>query len=316
MMSQRCRYPQADKLKDSIEAIKPSALRMGQPGPGRQPEGYDLLASGPFRYSIGAVNGIIPGAITFPNSLTTILRDPVEHFWHVWNQADVVAARASAWGRRESGWGSTPVTVATFLAKPSIYLERLPASIANRLRNGQVYTLGLSPAPTTAEVTELVAHMRSRFSTVMIADHLDESIVFLRRVLCWTPEDTAHPIVPFPTNAKRDLSAEVQQKIREFNWADDLLFVNFNSTLWSQVAKEINFQVEVEVQKAARAANTAQCNAEPATSSSVSNAARLKAMREKARYTRCFNRSVLSQGWNVCLYFRKHMCFESTSALG
>ena len=59
----------------------------------------------------------------------------------------------------------------------------------------QAYALGLSTVPKEDEVQRLVQAMHSRFSTVMIAEYIDESIVLARRVLCWTPEDTAYVVI-------------------------------------------------------------------------------------------------------------------------
>ena len=59
----------------------------------------------------------------------------------------------------------------------------------------QAYALGLSTVPKEDEVRRLVQAMHSRFSTVMIAEYIDESIVLARRVLCWTPEDTAYVVI-------------------------------------------------------------------------------------------------------------------------
>ena len=72
------------------------------------------------RLNMGELNKLIPGAVNPPNAMTTILRDPVEHFWHVWNEPEVVRQRLLTIG--------AAVTVSAFLKDPTKYLEKLPVS--------------------------------------------------------------------------------------------------------------------------------------------------------------------------------------------
>lgn len=260
-------YPQTD-LVANVQKIPANLFSMKQPGPARQPKGFDLIASGQMRLEMGELNKLIPGAVNPPNAMTTILRDPAEHFWSVWNEPQVMLLRLQSFGSQ--------VTPDVFLKEPKKYLELLPASVVNRLRNGQAYALGLSSVPRQEDVQQLTQSMHSRFSTVMISEYIDESLVLARRVLCWTPEDTSYPIRPPARSAKKDLSRETIAAIKEFNWADDLIYTVFNSTLHATIKREINFQVEVETLREERAAVAKKCN----QYSKMTDGQRLGAMRK------------------------------------
>lgn len=260
-------YSKTD-LTGGIETIPANLFTVKGPGPGRSQTGYDVIASGQYRFNVAQLNQLIPGAVQAPSSMTTILRDPVEHFWDVWNAPDITLIRLQTIG--------SAVTPAIFLQSPQEHLSKMPAAVGVRLQNGQVYGLGLSGSPSTEEVQTLVQSMHSRFSTVMIADHIDESIVMARRVLCWTPEDSTYPLRPFARSAKKDLDAATIAAIKEFNWADDLVFTVFNSTLFSAMKRELNFQVEVEQLREDREKVARNCEA----SAKLSDAERLAAMRK------------------------------------
>ena len=66
----------------------------------------------------------------------------------------------------------------------------------------------------------------------MIMDYFDESVVLLKRLLCWELDDIPY----FKSNERQDneravcLSDEVKDKIKRLNAADDLLFQYFNQT--------------------------------------------------------------------------------------
>ena len=91
----------------------------------------------------------------------------------MWNSPEFVPVRRK-----------TPV--ADFLADPNKYLSTLPLALQNIIHNGQVYVLGLDNPKSPDDVAELVSEMAGIFPVVMIADHMDESLIQLRRTMCWS----------------------------------------------------------------------------------------------------------------------------------
>ena len=73
----------------------------------------------------------------------------------------------------------------------------------------------------------------------MIMDYFDESLVLLKRLLCWEIDD----ILYVKLNERKDnekatrLSGRVHYNIRRWNKADVLLFNYFNATFWKKSRK-------------------------------------------------------------------------------
>ena len=86
---------------------------------------------------------------------------------------------------------------------------------------------------------------------------------------------TRYPLRTNARSAYKDLPTGAAKAIKEFSWADDLIYTVFNSTLHSTTGREINFHVEVEQLRADRADVAKKCG----ESAKLSDAARVEAMR-------------------------------------
>ena len=86
-------YPRADTLPAEVEPLPRAMSHMGGPGPGRKPDQPDVLGFVPLRFNFETVKKVVQGALESPQSLTTLLRHPVEHFWGLWHDADVTQVR-------------------------------------------------------------------------------------------------------------------------------------------------------------------------------------------------------------------------------
>ena len=74
---------------------------------------------------------------------------------------------------------------------------------------------------------------------MMLMEYFDESLVLLKRQLCWKMED----ILFFKLNErvqkeKQHISNQVRGQIKKWNSADVLLYDEFNQTLWRPVAED------------------------------------------------------------------------------
>lgn len=236
-----------------IAPLPKKHFEVKQPGPGRVVAGYDVLASASFRYDLAGVQKVVGGALVYPQAITTMLREPVDYFWAVWTSPAVAKARAKA--------GVTEIE--TFLSNPGKYLEKLPGSIQNMLRNGQSYALGMSPGGTHTDVQLLIADVQRTFPVVMIADYYDESIVLFRRVFCWPRDDIIADAPALGTKARSVLPRAVVEALTGYLWADMQLFHAFNASFWRAVTHgiEINFYTEVTALQEARAKKKQRCSA-------------------------------------------------------
>lgn len=130
--------------------------------------------------------------------------------------------------------------------------------------NQMCFDLGLRPQDFAngQVVQEFVNFIADTFDLVMIAERLDESLVLLKHLLCWTTED----VVAFRINARLDkyrveMSPEVKEKLRQFNGADVQLYEYFLQAFEEKVAEFGQDRMAEELQdlRAARQAFYDRC---------------------------------------------------------
>lgn len=173
----------------------------------------------------------------FPKATTkylTILRNPVDNFESVFNFAHL---------GQSFGLGDRLDSLDKFLAKEIPFRNHSRKDVMTYLaRNPMMFDLGLSFEyfQNLSAVTEYIQFLDKEFDLVMIMDYFDESLVLMKRLLCWEIDD----IVYVKLNERLDkakagrLSESVQENIKRWNKADVLLFNHFNKTFWSKVKNE------------------------------------------------------------------------------
>jgi hypothetical protein len=119
--------------------------------------------------------------------------------------------------------------------------------------NPQSYALGYDSYLDSASVEgakhwadSLVSRMSGTSGLLMIADHMDESLVMLRRFMCWELDDIA---VPPPSDAgaadRLGLTAADKAAVRKHSAMDQAVFEKANSSFWQRVSIELAFNDEV-----------------------------------------------------------------------
>ncbi|XP_076829352.1 galactose-3-O-sulfotransferase 3 isoform X2 [Brachyhypopomus gauderio] len=127
-----------------------------------------------------------------------------------------------------------------FLKHPWAYY-RLEEHDSMYARNTLTFDLGGDKDRAGAEATtyarRFAAEVERVFSLVMIAEHFDESLVLLRRLLAWDLEDVLYVKLNMRTpSSKSRLSEGLRGKIREWNAIDAALYDHFNASLWRQLS--------------------------------------------------------------------------------
>ena len=158
----------------------------------------------------------------------TILRNPVDHFESTFNYYQL---------GRTFGFGTDPVnSLENFLDRPlsffNIFNNSYDKNRISFIRNLMTFDLGLSHRyfQNYTAVKNYIKFLNKEFDLVMIMDYFDESLVLLKRLLCWEIDD----ILYVKLNERKDnekatrLSGSVQDNIRRWNKADVLLFNYFN----------------------------------------------------------------------------------------
>ncbi|XP_063042864.1 galactose-3-O-sulfotransferase 3-like [Engraulis encrasicolus] len=159
----------------------------------------------------------------------TILREPVAMF-----ESSFSYFRSESMSFRRVPNGS----IEEFLRQPQLYY-RSKEKDSMYARNSATFDLGGDKDRPLGDMNYLwrfIRQLESVFSLVMIMEHFDESLVLLRRLLNWDPED----LVYLKQNMRADESRQRLQgtlpaKIRAWNWLDTELYDYFNASLWRQL---------------------------------------------------------------------------------
>ncbi|XP_022798750.1 galactosylceramide sulfotransferase-like isoform X1 [Stylophora pistillata] len=163
----------------------------------------------------------------------TILRNPVDNFESVFNFAQL---------GKSLGFGDNLDGLERFLTKGIDFNRTHNGLMSHLARNPMMFDLGLNYKfyQNLTAVQKYVRFLDKEFDLVMIMDYFDESLVLMKRLLCWELED----ILYVKLNARldkeiaRNLSKTVQENIKRWNMADVLLFDHFNATFWRKVKME------------------------------------------------------------------------------
>ena len=113
---------------------------------------------------------------------------------------------------------------------PSLYL----------LRNPQLFDLGFEQSFSENEsyIRETVARISKKFNLVLIMEYFDESLVLLKRKMCWSLEDIVYFKLNKQTGTNEHWILGVRSKIMQWVRADVLLYEHFNRSLWNEIRNE------------------------------------------------------------------------------
>ncbi|XP_072025050.1 galactosylceramide sulfotransferase-like [Amphiura filiformis] len=108
------------------------------------------------------------------------------------------------------------------------------------LDNNQMLDLGL-PAKDFRNHSAVMLHIQKlsrEFDLMLLNEYFDESLLLLRKLMCWSFDDILYIKQNARTNASRSqpLSESTKDKIRNYNVADTSLYEYFNQTFWKKIA--------------------------------------------------------------------------------
>ena len=110
---------------------------------------------------------------------------------------------------------------------------------ARYLNNNQIEDLGLSNRFNFHNKSVSSSHIEKiarEFDLVLLTEYFDESLLLLRKMMCWSYDDILYLKQNVRSGVKIPLNQTVQNKIRHHNAADTQLYNHFNATLWRKVA--------------------------------------------------------------------------------
>ncbi|XP_078342182.1 galactosylceramide sulfotransferase-like [Oculina patagonica] len=183
------------------------------------------------RYNQKPMNYLFPKT---NSKYVTILRNPVDQFESIFNYMGLGDIY---------GFGRDPRrSLQEFLATGIEFEDVFEKEATRLVRNPMLFDLGLGFKfhQNATAVKEYIAFLDKEFDLIMITDYFDESVVLLKRLLCWELDDVLY----FKSNERQDkeravdLSEEVKENIKRWNAADQLLFDFFNQTFWYKIKME------------------------------------------------------------------------------
>ncbi len=193
---------------------------------------YDILAAH-MKYN----RSVLDWYMKNDSKYISIVREPVAQFESAFDFFKI--AQKMAKHDRTISVRRSPID--HWLNNPEPYLKGLGGpknTIWVSLNNGQILDLGLDvkDIKNETEVKRTVQKLAEELDLVLITEYFDESLVLLKRLLCWSFED----IVYFSQNQRqrrRRLKEATKRRIRKWNHADVLLYKYFNDTLWQRIAE-------------------------------------------------------------------------------
>ena len=192
------------------------------------------IFSSHIRFNKGPVNTMFPKPKA---KYITILRNPLDRFKSAWLFYGYT---------RRTGVSSAEGPLNKFLRSPNALEEirkRLLKTnvyrIYNHISNSNLFDMGLEQEnlQNATLVKRYMDKMEEEFDLVMIADYFDESLILLKRLLCWEFEDIVY--VKLRVKKKKlEFNEKVKRNILTWNHADVTLFDHFNKTFWRKVLQE------------------------------------------------------------------------------
>lgn len=165
----------------------------------------------------------------------TILRNPIQQFESMFDYMEF---------SKFFGLQNTTDPMRRFLRKPFQYirnmtvrLQMFPESM-HLIRNGQFFDLGLNPRSydNRTLVLKEIEKIDRDFSLVLIMEYFDESLVLLKREMCWDLEDIVYAKFNQRHRVKKEhLDGNLKRMIERWNGADVLLYRHFNKTFWNKI---------------------------------------------------------------------------------
>lgn len=184
------RYAHKHKLKT---VIPKGDLFLGWPhGPGvmtsfidplpgmKKGDPFEMFCSAHHRYYRRGLEKLVPDA-----AYITLLRHPVSHFISSWKYWGV--------GRKVGERGGGDCVEWDYYIMHRAECQKFLTNFDQILtHNSMSFDLGLEMAASQTEIEGLVDELQNKFAMTLITEYMDESLVLMKRRLCWELEDVVY----------------------------------------------------------------------------------------------------------------------------
>ncbi|XP_078601345.1 galactose-3-O-sulfotransferase 3-like [Branchiostoma floridae x Branchiostoma japonicum] len=174
----------------------------------------------------------------------TIIRKPLSHLQSAWNYYDY---------SERFRLPRVKDPIATFLANPAKYDRscghgiHLPVCLTQNSMSvdlgfppsdNKKVTLGSDPDRRENITQTFVRTIDQDFDLVMLTEYFDESLVLLKRLMCWTIQDIIYIKninVKNRNGEEIQLPTQLQQTHEDWSYVDYALYDHFNKSLWRRI---------------------------------------------------------------------------------
>ncbi|XP_071480076.1 galactosylceramide sulfotransferase-like [Diadema antillarum] len=152
-----------------------------------------------------------------------------------------VAQLESFFGYFEVAWRlhiNTSNPFETFMSNVEEFYAKRNYLQWQRTRNGQLYDLGFDHRydENLPKIKEKIKELAAEIDLMMINEYYDESLILLRKLMCWEYEDILYISKTIRSKSHRfPMTEEIEQRIRSWNAGDIMLYDHFNQTFWKKV---------------------------------------------------------------------------------
>lgn len=175
---------------------------------------------------------------------TTILRHPVDQFLSVFHQHDLKGLVRNLLPHHNP--------YQEFFRDPKKFTMMAPDALFHLIQNGMSFDLGLEPPKfvNEGEIDQFIKNIDQDFHLVMILELLDESLVLLRRLMCWDLKHVIYVKLSYNNNFSQSIDEDIRKKIMDWNSVDVKLYNHFLEKMKRIIAEQDEaFHREVELLK-------------------------------------------------------------------
>ena len=123
-----------------------------------------------------------------------------------------------------------------FMLNPEKYYGMKPIGYFF-LRNGQLYDLGFhKDHKNLTQIQNKIQELSEEIDLMMITEYYDESLLLLKKLLCWDFDDILYVPQGVRSGYNRGIiTPDISHRIQEWNVGDVMLYDHFNRTFWQKV---------------------------------------------------------------------------------
>ncbi|XP_077991578.1 galactosylceramide sulfotransferase-like [Glandiceps talaboti] len=103
--------------------------------------------------------------------------------------------------------------------------------------NRQFFTFGLSGYDNETTIDIKLRKLDKELDLVMLTEHYDESLVLLKKLMCWEFEDIVYQPMKVHKSEQPPITQEMMNIIRKVSAPEVKLYDYFNRTFWKRVER-------------------------------------------------------------------------------